>query len=152
VVHGRKLGRSLGASTPAGDDGFRTLNLRFSHPKPAALGIYAVRVHGLTDNPGAQPLDGVASLGKRPTVDDSGRVLLETYVLDWPEALGADGGYGKLVRVELLHKLRDEARYDGLQALTAAIGKDVVNARTWLASHTSAHAAESRQTSRDRII
>ena len=148
VVHGKKLGRSLGASTPAGDDGFRTLNLRFSHPKPAALGIYAVRVHGLT----AQPLDGVASLGKRPTVDDSGRVLLETYVLGWPEALGTDGGYGKLVRVELLHKLRDEARYDGLPALTAAIEKDVVDARTWLASHTSAHAAESRQTSRDRII
>ncbi len=148
VVHGKKLGRSLGASAPGADDGFKTLNLRFSHPKPAALGIYAVRVSGLTD----RPLDGVASLGKRPTVDDSGRVLLETYVLDWPDALGADGGYGKLVRVELLHKLRDEARYDGLPALTAAIEKDVVDARTWLASHTSAHAAENRQTSRDRII
>ena len=147
VVHGAKLGRSLGASAPGGDDGFRTLNLRFSHPKPAALGIYAVRVHGLT----AQPLDGVASLGKRPTVDDSGRVLLETHVFDWPVALGENGGYAKLVRVELLQKLRDEARYAGLPALTAAIAKDVVDARTWLASHTSAHAAESRQTRRDRI-
>jgi riboflavin kinase/FMN adenylyltransferase len=144
VVHGKKLGRSLGASAPGGDDGFRTLNLRFSHPKPAALGIFAVRVHGLTD----RPLDGVASLGKRPTVDDSGRVSLETYVLDWPAALGPEGGYGKLVRVELLHKLRDEARYDGLPALTAAIEKDVVDAREFLA----AHAAEHRQTSRDRII
>ncbi|MES2102242.1 MAG: bifunctional riboflavin kinase/FAD synthetase [Pseudomonadota bacterium] len=152
VVHGKKLGRSLGASAPGADDGFRTLNLRFSHPKPAALGIYAVRVHGLTDDPSAQPLAGVASLGKRPTVDDSGRVLLETHVLDWPDALGPDGGYGKLVRVELLHKLRDEARYDGLPALTAAIEKDVVDARAWLASHPSAHAAEHRQTSRDRII
>ena len=54
-------------------------------------------------------------------------------MLDWPASLGADGGYGKLVRVELLHKLRDEARYDGLPALTAAIEKDVVDARTWLA-------------------
>jgi riboflavin kinase/FMN adenylyltransferase len=144
VVHGRKLGRSLGASAPGGDDGFRTLNLRFSHPKPAALGIFAVQVHGLGD----RPLAGVASLGKRPTVDDSGRVVLETYVLDWPAALGAEGGYGKLVRVELLHKLRDEARYDGLPALTAAIEKDVVDAREFLA----AHAAEHRQTSRDRII
>ncbi|HWI12056.1 MAG TPA: bifunctional riboflavin kinase/FAD synthetase [Burkholderiaceae bacterium] len=139
VVHGRKLGRGLG---------FPTLNLRFSHPKPAALGIYVVRVHGLTE----RALDGVASLGKRPTVDDSGRVLLETYCLDWPAALGAEGGYGKLVRVELLHKLRDEARYDGLPALTAAIEKDVVDASAWLASHPSAHAAEHRQTSRDRII
>ncbi len=144
VVHGRKLGRSLGASAPGGDDGFRTLNLRFSHPKPAALGIYAVRVHGLT----TRALDGVASLGKRPTVDDGGRVLLETYCLDWPAALGPEGGYGKLVRVELLHKLRDEARYDGLEALTAAIGQDAVDARAFLA----AHAAEQRHTSRDRMI
>ena len=144
VLHGRKLGRSLGASAPGGDDGFRTLNLRFSHPKPAALGIYVVRVHGLGD----QALAGVASLGRRPTVDDSGRVLLETYCLDWPAALGAEGGYGKLVRVELLHKLRDEARYDGLEALTAAIEKDATDARAFLA----AHAAEHRQTSRDRII
>jgi riboflavin kinase/FMN adenylyltransferase len=144
VVHGRKLGRNLGASTSGAGDGFRTLNLRFSHPKPAALGIYAVQVHGLTGS----PLNGVASLGQRPTVDDSGRVLLETYCLDWPATLGLEGGYGKLVRVELLHKLRDEARYDGLGALTAAIEKDAVDARAWLA----AHAAEHRQTSRDRII
>ena len=152
VVHGQKLGRSLGASAPDSDDGFRTLNLRFGHAKPAALGIYVVCVHGLTEDGTTQPLDGVASLGKRPTVDDSGRVLLETHVLDWPAALGAEGGYGRLVRVELLHKLRDEARYDDLAALTAAIDKDVSDARAWLASHTTAHAAEHRQTSRDRII
>jgi riboflavin kinase / FMN adenylyltransferase len=143
VVHGRKLGRSLGASAPGRDDGFRTLNLRFSHPKPAALGIFAVRTHGLTP----EPIDGVASLGKRPTVDDSGRVLLEVYCLDWPAALGIEGGYGKIVRVELLHKLRDEARYDGLDALTAAIRKDTDETRAFLA----AHAAERRQTTRDRI-
>ena len=135
VVHGKKLGRSLG---------FPTLNLRLRHPKPAALGIYAVQVHGLAD----APIDGVASLGKRPTVDDSGRVLLETYCLDWPAALGREGGYGKLVRVELLHKLRDEARYDGLGALTAAIRKDAVDARTFLA----VHAVQQRGVGRDRIV
>jgi riboflavin kinase / FMN adenylyltransferase len=143
VVHGRKLGRQLGASAAGRGDGFRTLNLRFSHPKPAALGIFVVRTFGLSD----EPLDGVASLGQRPTVDDSGRVLLEVYCLDWPASLGIEGGYGKIVRVELLHKLRDEARYDGLDALTAAIGKDVDDARAFLA----AHAAERRQTTRDRI-
>lgn len=143
VVHGRKLGRELGASAAGRGDGFRTLNLRFSHPKPAALGIFVVRTFGLA----GEPLDGVASLGQRPTVDDSGRVLLEVYCLDWPASLGAEGGYGKIVRVELLHKLRDEARYDGLDALTAAIGKDVDDARAFLA----AHAAERRQTTRDRI-
>ena len=134
VVHGRKLGRDLG---------FRTLNLRFSHPKPAALGIFAVRTHGLSD----APLPGVASLGRRPTVDDSGRVLLEVHCLDWPASLGREGGYGKIVRVELLHKLRDEARYDTLEALTAAIRRDADDARAFLA----AHAAQRRQTTRDRI-
>ncbi|WP_133698670.1 bifunctional riboflavin kinase/FAD synthetase [Roseateles toxinivorans] len=134
VIHGRKLGRELG---------FRTLNLRFDHAKSAAMGIYAVRTHGLTDT----PLDGVASLGVRPTVEDAGRLLLEVNCLDWPSQLGLDGGYGKLVRVELLKKLRDEARYDGLEALTAAIRQDADNARSFFATHAS----RSRQTTRDRI-
>ena len=134
VVHGRKLGRDLG---------FRTLNLRFAHARSAAMGVFVVRVHGLVD----EPIGGVASLGVRPTVDDSGRVLLETYCLDWPAHLGTEGGYGKIVRVELLHKLRDEARYDGLEPLMAAIRQDVVDAQEFLA----AHAAQGRQTTRDRI-
>jgi riboflavin kinase / FMN adenylyltransferase len=143
VIHGAKLGRGLGASTAGSDDGFRTLNLRFPFSRSAAAGIYVVRVHGLT----RRALDGVASLGVRPTVEDSGRILLETHCLDWPAGLGREGGYGKLVRVELLHKLRDEARYDGLDALTAAIRQDVVNARAWF----DTHAADRRQTTRDRI-
>jgi len=134
VIHGRKLGRELG---------FRTLNLRFDHARSAAMGIYAVRTHGLTD----KPLDGVASLGVRPTVEDAGRLLLEVNCLDWPAELGLDGGYGKLLRVELLKKLRDEARYDGLEALTAAIRQDADNARSFFATHAS----RSRQTTRDRI-
>jgi len=143
VVHGRKLGRGLGESSPGAQDGFRTLNLRFTHDKPAAHGIFAVRTHGL----GAQALDGVASLGVRPTVEEAGRVLLEVHCLDWPAELGREEAYGKLVRVELLHKLRDEARYEGLDALTAAIQQDVQQARAFLATH----AALRRQTTRDRI-
>jgi riboflavin kinase / FMN adenylyltransferase len=121
VLHGRKLGRDLG---------FRTLNLRFGHPRPAVTGIFVVRVHGLGD--GALP--GVASLGTRPTVEQAGRVLLETHCLQWPDALGAEGGYGRCVRVELLHKLRNEARYDNLPALRAAIDKDADDARRWFAA------------------
>jgi riboflavin kinase/FMN adenylyltransferase len=147
VVHGRKLGRQLGESSAGAADGFRTLNLRFAHAKPAATGIYAVRTHGLTE----QPLDGVASLGVRPTIEHAGRVLLEVHCLDWPAELGADGAYGKLVRVELLHKLRDEARYEGLDSLTAAIRQDVANARAYLDSHVATHASLRRQTTRDRI-
>jgi riboflavin kinase / FMN adenylyltransferase len=150
VIHGAKLGRTLtvasdGTATPAATGaGFRTLNVRFRHPKPAALGIYAVRVAGLADS---AMVDGVASLGRRPTVDDSGRVLLEVHCLAWPAGLGTEGGYGRLVRVELLHKFRDEARYDGLDTLAAAIAADVADARAYF----SAHAAQHRQTSRDRI-
>jgi riboflavin kinase/FMN adenylyltransferase len=122
VLHGRKLGRELG---------FKTLNLRFAHWKPAASGIFAVLVHGLSD----EPLRGVANLGVRPSLDpndvNGGRVLLETHCLDWPASLGAEGGYGKIIRVELLHKLHDELRYDSLEALTQGIHQDCDAARAW---------------------
>ncbi|MEK9803461.1 MAG: bifunctional riboflavin kinase/FAD synthetase [Curvibacter sp.] len=144
VLHGRKLGRELG---------FKTLNLRFAHWKPAASGIFAVLVHGLTEPPpghpkagsgdtsvpsvGAygQPLRGVANLGVRPSLDPSdvngGRVLLETHCLDWPATLGAEGAYGKIIHVELLHKLHDELKYDSLDALTQGITRDCDAARAW---------------------
>lgn len=124
VVHGRKLGRELNC---------RTLNLRFTHWKPAASGIFVVRVHGIA----AEPLAGVANLGIRPSIDpndvNGGRVLLETHCLDWPAHLGDEGGYGKIIRVELLHKLHDELKYDGLDALMQGIHKDCADARAWLA-------------------
>ena len=147
VGRGARLGRTLGESQPGRADGFRTLNLRFDHPKPAAMGIFVVRVHGL----GEEALDGVASLGQRPTVDDSGRVLLEVHCFDWPAQLGSEGGYGRLVRVELMKKLRDEARYDSLQALAAAIARDAADARAFFATQAAPHAATGRQTTRDRI-
>ncbi len=118
VLHGRKLGRDLG---------FRTLNLRFTHARPAAQGIFAVRVHGL----GNRALPGVASLGVRPSVEDAGRVLLEVHCLQWPEELGADGGYGRLVRVELLHKIHDEVKYPSQQALQQGIARDTAQAVAW---------------------
>ena len=116
VVHGMKLGRDLG---------FPTLNLAIAHKRPALAGIFVVRVHGIE----AQPLPGVASLGLRPTVDDSGRVLLEVHLLDWH-----GDAYGKLVRVEFLKKLRDEEKYVDLETLTVAIARDVANARAWFAA------------------
>ena len=131
VLHGRKLGRQLGASSAAASDGFRTLNLHFKHWKPAASGIFVVQVHGLDD----KPLPGVANLGIRPSLDpndvNGGRVLLETHCLDWPAHLGREGGYGKVIRVELLHKLHDELKYPSLQALTEGIARDTADARAW---------------------
>jgi riboflavin kinase/FMN adenylyltransferase len=143
VVHGRKLGRQLG---------FKTVNLRFSHWKPAASGIFAVQVHGLqgespADGP-VQPLPGVANLGIRPSLNpddvNGGRVLLETHCLEWPPGLGEEGAYGKIIRVELLHKLHDELKYESLDALKAGIARDSEQARAFFASTR-------RQTTRDRI-
>ena len=127
VVHGRKLGRELQCPT---------LTLRFAHWKPAASGIFVVRVYGLHET----PLKGVANLGIRPSLEpndvNGGRVLLETHCLDWPASLGAEGGYSKIIRVELLHKLHDELAYDGMDALKQGIHKDCEDARTWFAAHT----------------
>jgi riboflavin kinase/FMN adenylyltransferase len=120
VVPGRRLGRELG---------FPTLNLRFRHPRPAASGIFVVRVHGLA--PG--PLPAVASLGVRPTVEDAGQVLLEAHCLDWPAELGPEGGYGRCVRVDLLRRLHDERKYASLDALREGIARDTEDARQWFA-------------------
>lgn len=147
VVHGRKLGRDLG---------FRTLNLRFSHWKPAASGIFAVKVYGL----GSDPIVGVANLGIRPSLDpddvNGGRVLLETHCLTWPDSLGPEGAYGKIIRVELLHKLHDELKYDSLDSLKTGIAKDCDDARAFFAGATKSvsaplHTETIRQTTRDRI-
>lgn len=113
VVHGQKLGRTLG---------FPTLNLRIAHHKPAVMGIFVVQVHGLSE----QPLPAVASMGVRPTVDDSGRVLLETHILD--QHVDA---YGKVIHVEFLQKLRDEEKYVDLPTLTTAIDRDADQARSY---------------------
>jgi riboflavin kinase/FMN adenylyltransferase len=119
VVHGEKLGRTLG---------YPTMNLRIAHRRPALSGVFVVQVHELAP----QPLPAVASFGVRPTVDDSGRVLLETHIFDYDQQC-----YGKLIRVEFLAKLRDEQKYSDLASLTAAIGNDEQQARAWFRQHKS---------------
>jgi riboflavin kinase/FMN adenylyltransferase len=113
VIHGKKLGRTIG---------FPTINLRIAHKHPALSGIYIVQVHGLED----RPLPGVASIGARPTVDDSGRVLLETHIFDYAKQC-----YGRLVQIEFLKKLRDEEKYVDLTTLTDAIARDADAARSY---------------------
>lgn len=114
VLHGRKLGRSLG---------FPTLNLKIEHSRPALQGIFAVRVHCIAE----RPVPGVASIGLRPTMDDAGRWWLEVHLFDF-----ADAVYGRLVTVEFVAKLRDEQKYETLGALSAAIGDDAARARSIL--------------------
>jgi riboflavin kinase/FMN adenylyltransferase len=113
VIHGQKLGRTLG---------FPTLNQRLPCRRPALSGIFVVQVHGL----GAAALPAVASLGVRPSVDDSGRVLLETHIFDFSQQC-----YGRVIQVEFLKKLRDEEKYVDLPTLTAAIERDALQARAY---------------------
>lgn len=111
VVHGRKLGRTLG---------FPTLNLRLPFANPALDGIFVVQVHGVSD----RPWPAVASLGRRPAVEQDGKLLLEVHLFDYSGDL-----YGRLVRVEFLKRLREERHYDSLDALTAQIDLDAKQAR-----------------------
>jgi len=117
VIHGKKLGRTLAMPT---------MNMLVTPRCAARSGIYVVRAHGL----GPLPLPGVASLGVRPTVEDDGRILLETHLFD----LNIDA-YGKLVRVELLQHLRDEEKFPDLPTLTAAMHADALHARAYFALH-----------------
>ncbi|MGB5080312.1 MAG: riboflavin kinase, partial [Burkholderiales bacterium] len=117
VVHGRKLGRELG---------FATANVQLRHNRPPLTGIYAVRVSGV----GAAPLPAVASLGVRPTITAGGRAVLEVHLFDFSGDL-----YGAHVRVEFLHKIRDEERYADLETLRSQIERDCRAARTYLLDH-----------------
>ena len=106
VVHGAKLGRQLG---------FPTANVHMRHERPALTGVYAVKLDGM---------DSVANLGVRPTIAGVSKLMLEVNVLDFDADL-----YGKHVHVEFLHKIRDEQKFDGLDALKTQIALDVESAR-----------------------
>ena len=116
VVHGRKLGRDLG---------YPTLNIPVSNSLLIS-GVFVVSVEGL----GAAPIAAVASLGHRPTVEQAGRLLLEVHLFDWQ-----GDAYGKIVKVTFHEKLRDEARFDSLEAMTEQIHLDAQQARLYFAHH-----------------
>ncbi len=115
VLHGRKLGRTLG---------FPTMNVRIPFDRPAVHGVFVVRAHGLRET----PIEGVASLGTRPAVERDGQLLLETHLFDFDEP-----AYGRLVRVEFVAKLREELAFDSLDALRAQIARDAQQARAHFA-------------------
>jgi riboflavin kinase/FMN adenylyltransferase len=120
VIHGRKLGRTLGCPT---------LNLVPHMANPALRGIAVVAIDGLNGLNGARCY-GVASLGLRPTVEQTTRYSLEVHAFDW-----SGDAYGKRVTVTFLHKLRDEAAYIDLPTLQTAIEQDMDDARAWLQLH-----------------
>jgi len=113
VVHGRKLGRTLG---------FPTANLRLMRRKSPVYGILAVWIYGI----GSHPLPGVASLGTRPTVNGV-EPLLEVHVFDFSGDL-----YGRPIEVEFVAKLRDEVKFDSLDAMKVQMQVDASQARDLL--------------------
>ena len=120
VIGGDRLGRQLG---------FPTANVQMKHNRPPLTGIFAVqfvRADG-------RPLQGVASLGVRPTVKAQGSApVLEVYIFDFKEEV-----YGELVRVDFLHKFRDEAKYVDLDTLKAQIARDVADTRAYFAKRVA---------------
>jgi riboflavin kinase/FMN adenylyltransferase len=113
VAHGEKLGRTLGCPTA-------NIILR---RKPALAGIFAVEVE-LEETQASR--QGVASVGRRPTVQKDAAPLLEVHLFDWQGDL-----YGRHLRVAFRHKLRDERTYDSMDALREAIAQDMRQARAW---------------------
>jgi len=118
VAHGEKLGRTLG---------FPTANIVLRRRPPLA-GIFAVEAELEETRIGEKPgvLRGVASVGRRPTVKENAPPLLEVHLFDWNGDL-----YGRHLRVNFLVKLRDEQKYDGLDALRSAIERDVAQAKDY---------------------
>jgi riboflavin kinase/FMN adenylyltransferase len=117
VAHGEKLGRTLG---------FPTANIVLRRRPPLA-GIFAVEAE-LEETHAV--LRGVASVGRRPTVQDNAPPLLEVHLFDWQGDL-----YGRHLRVKFLRKLRDEEKYGGLDALRAAITRDAEQAKDYFKSN-----------------
>jgi riboflavin kinase / FMN adenylyltransferase len=113
VVHGLKLGRTLG---------YPTANLPLAKRLPPVHGIYAVRVSGA----GLQHWPSVASLGTRPTI--AGReLLLEAHLFDFNGDL-----YGQRLDIAFVGKLRDEVKFDNLDALVVQMNIDSEQARALL--------------------
>lgn len=113
VVHGNRIGHQLG---------FPTANIQLKRKRIALSGVFAVMVSGL----GKERLPGAASLGVRPTLEQELKPVLEVHLLDFDREI-----YGEHLSVHFLHKLRDEMKFNGLDALKAQIGQDVNTVRAY---------------------
>ena len=116
VVHGAKLGRTLG---------FPTANVALPRGRPPMTGIYAVRCLGAS----TRGLEGVASLGYKPAVGHTGPATLEAFLFDFSGDL-----YGRRLTIEFLKKLREEENFPSLDALVAQMRHDCDAARAYFRS------------------
>ncbi len=116
VIHGAKRGRAIGVPTA---------NITPDSDLVVSPGIYAVTLQP----EGGEALAAVASLGRNPTFVEQGGLVLEVHVLDWDGDL-----YDQRVRTAFVAKLRNEQKYDSIDALVAQIRLDIVGARAALRS------------------
>jgi len=116
VGYGAQKGRTIG---------FPTANIMLGNHSPPLRGVFAVT----TQTNEQTTVAAIANLGVKPTVNGK-RLSLEVHLLDFEADL-----YGKLLRIEFLHKLRDEKRFDSFDELKAAIANDEANARRWFNEH-----------------
>ena len=115
VLHGDERGRQIG---------FPTLNIGVSADRwLPPNGVYITRAHV-----GDREFHACTNIGIRPTFEGDSRRLVETHLLDFEGDL-----YGELVTVELLHRLRSEQKFNGIDELTAQIQQDLVATREWFA-------------------
>jgi riboflavin kinase/FMN adenylyltransferase len=117
IIRGEQVGRTLG---------FPTANVDLRRRQSAVSGIYAVRVHGLANF----ALDGVASVGNRPTFGGS-KPLLEVYLFDFDEEI-----YGKYISVDFIAQLREQKKYEDVADLVAQMHADADNARSILQGYS----------------
>ncbi len=122
VIHGEKRGRGLG---------YPTANIRLDQDCGLKHGIYAVRV-GLGGGKDHRRFDGVASFGRRPTFDN-GAPLLEVFLFDFQGDL-----YGTILDVAFIGFIRDEQKFDGIEALVHRMDSDAAEARAMLAAEPDA--------------
>lgn len=123
VVKGNQLGRELGAPTA---------NVHLHRYRSPLTGVFAV----LVTLPASGKITGVANVGVRPTLGGDAQPILEVHLFDWQGDL-----YGQEIAVEFKHKLREEQRFDGLDALKQQIQQDMQQARAFFANSESAPAS-----------
>ncbi|MBL8511938.1 MAG: bifunctional riboflavin kinase/FAD synthetase [Betaproteobacteria bacterium] len=132
VIHGKKLGRTLG---------FPTANISLTRRKPALSGVFAVRcklvsrglegVAGGTAGEAVNTLQGVANLGTNPVVSSENRHHLEVFLFDFSGDL-----YGQRLQVEFIEKIRDEQAFPSLDALILQMQDDVTQAKNIFADRS----------------
>ena len=118
VIRGKQLGRTIGIPT---------INLKMP-AQLATQGVYAVtvRLSGVPD----QVIQGAASIGTRPSVDSNGQCWCEVHLLDFNQSV-----YGQMACVSLLHKIRDEEKFDSFDDLISAIEADIDACCIYFAEH-----------------